>query len=113
MCVVGRRDNPAHKKVNPEERSVPEVGVDYAFVRREDEVERVTILVVEDRATRAIQASTMRHKGTCEDEAGERAAELIKNLGRHGELLIKADNEPALQDLRTETIRHSTRGSFQ
>ena len=60
-CVAGRRDNPAHKKRVDEERMVPEVGKDYAFVRREEETERVTILVVKDRETRAIQASVMRH----------------------------------------------------
>ena len=109
-CVAGRRDNPAHKKRADEERMLPEVGIDYAFVRREEETERVTILVVKDRETRAIQASVMRHKGTCHDEAGERAAEFIKNLGHHGKLLIKADNEPALKDLRAATILHLDQG---
>ena len=38
-CVAGRRDNPAHRAVPREPRGVPEIGFNYAFVRREAEVD--------------------------------------------------------------------------
>ena len=48
-CVAGRRDNPPHTRRKDEERQVPEVSMDYAFVRREEETETVAVLVVQDR----------------------------------------------------------------
>ena len=68
-CVAGRRDNPPHRKRQDEERSVPEIFLDYAFVRREDETKTATILLMKDRESRAIRASVMRSKGTCQEEA--------------------------------------------
>ena len=34
ICVAGRRDNAPHKSLTDEERSVPEVVMDYCFIRR-------------------------------------------------------------------------------
>ena len=36
-CVKGRRDNPAHHTVPAEVRDVPEVGMDYCYLRRADQ----------------------------------------------------------------------------
>ena len=60
--------------------------------------------MIKDRESRAIRASVMQHKGACNDEASERAAEAIRSFGHKTKLLIKTDNEPALIALRTETI---------
>ena len=46
VCVAGRRDNPAHLRVPREPGGVPEVGFDYAFVRRETEEDTITLLVM-------------------------------------------------------------------
>ena len=64
-CVSGRRDNPPHTRRAPEERLVPEVLMDYAFVRRHDETQNMTILIMKDREPRAVRAWTMRNKGDC------------------------------------------------
>ena len=74
-CVAGRRDNPPHARMPEEEHQVPEVMLDYAFVRRGEETETTTILIAKDRDSRAIRAWVMRHKGVCLEEAGERAAD--------------------------------------
>ena len=47
-CVAGRRDNPPHLRVPREPGGVPEVGFDYAFVRRESEEDTVTLLVMKE-----------------------------------------------------------------
>ena len=60
FCVAGRRDNPPHTKRPEEERQVPEVMLDYAFVRRNDETETATILLLKDRDSRAMRAWVMR-----------------------------------------------------
>ena len=57
VCVAGRRDNPAHLRVPREPGGVPEVGFDYAFVRREAEEETVTLLVMKDRDSRGSSPS--------------------------------------------------------
>ena len=80
-CVSGRRDNPPHTRRAPEERLVPEVLMDYAFVRRHDETQTMTILIMKDRESRAVRAWTMRNKGVCFEEAAARAVEGIKGFG--------------------------------
>jgi hypothetical protein len=104
-CVSGRRDNPPHLRREPEERVVPEIMLDYAFIRRQDEVEKVTVLLMKDRESRAIRAWTMRHKGVSYEEAALRTMDGIKALGHNGKILVKVDNEPALQALRDEVLR--------
>ena len=38
-CVTGRRDNPSHKRrVEDNENAIPEVHMDYCFVRREEKL---------------------------------------------------------------------------
>ena len=68
-CVAGRRDNPVHLRVPREPGGVPEVGFDYAFVRRESEEETVTLLVMKDRDSRAIRAWVVPVKGVGADMA--------------------------------------------
>ena len=104
-CVAGRRDNPPHSKMPEEEHFVPEVLMDYAFVRRGDEKETITILVVKDRGTRAIRAAVLRQKGIALDESAECAVDFIKGFGYKGRVLLKTDNEPALISLRAEVAR--------
>ena len=109
-CVAGRKDNPPHRRMAPEERLVPEVMLDYAFVRRDDETERATILICKDRESRAIRAWVMRYKGASEEEACDRACEGIKSFGHKGRLLIKVDNEPATLALREVSMTRLENG---
>ena len=44
-CVKGRRDNPPHTRVR-DEVEVPEIMFDYGFLRRDNEADTITILVV-------------------------------------------------------------------
>jgi hypothetical protein len=104
-CVCGRRDNPPHTRRAPEERLVPEVLMDYAFVRRQDETQTMTVLIMKDRESRAVRAWTMRNKGVCFEEAAARAVEGIKGFGHTNKILVKVDNEPALKALRDEVIK--------
>ena len=82
-CVAGRRDNPPHR-ASKEAPSVPEVGMDYAFVRRADEEDTLTLLVMKDRGSRAARAWVVPHKGADLDTAVERAADGVRELGHRG-----------------------------
>ena len=45
-CMAGRRDNLPHRRIDHENNAVPEVLMDYCFVRREGETNVVTILII-------------------------------------------------------------------
>ena len=102
-CVAGRRDNPAHRAVEYKENSVYEVMMDYCFVRREDETEDITILVLKESQNRAIQAWVVPNRSTLLEEgaAAERAAEGVRRFGVRDKVILKTDNEPAIVALRT------------
>ena len=44
-CVAGRQDNPPHRRQEERESRVPEVHMDYCFVRRTDEEEVLPTLI--------------------------------------------------------------------
>ena len=111
-CVAGRRDNPAHKKVPADEPAKPEVLMDYCFFRREKETETVTILIVKDRHSRAIRAVPLRHKGVVLEESVDRALDAIKGFGHRGSILLKTDNEAALQALREAVANRLPEGAL-
>ena len=96
-CVAGRRDNPPHRQVSHADNAVPEILMDYCFVRREAEAETSTILIMKDRLSRAIQAWVVERKGADIDvgDAAQRAVDGIHRFGCRGRLMIKTDNEPA------------------
>ena len=85
-----------------EERSIPEIGKDYCFVRRKVEEESTTVIVIKDRDSKAIRAHALKYKGTCLDEAAQMAADAISAFGYRGKIALKTDTEPALLDLRKE-----------
>ena len=54
-CVGARGDNPPHRKRPEADIAVPEVHLDYCFVRRSGETELLTILVAKHRKSRAVR----------------------------------------------------------
>ena len=54
-CVKGGQPNDPHKRIQRTgETEIPEVMMDYAFVRKGDEERPCTILITKDRDTRVI-----------------------------------------------------------
>ena len=76
--------------------------MDYCFLRRGDESELITVLVLKERQSRAIQAWVVPTRSTVLDQgaAAERAAEGIRRFGLRDKVIVKTDNEPALLALR-------------
>ena len=99
FCVCGRRDNQPHTRILHESEA-QEVSLDYCFIRRRSEEQTSTILLLKDRASRAIRCWALRHKGVEESEPAELAAAGIAELGYRGRVWVKCDNEPALRALR-------------
>ncbi len=99
-CVQGRQHAPPHCRQKREAGEVPEVAFDYAFVRRDDDEELATLLVMRDRDTKAIRAWLLPHKGADLVETVDRAVTGVHELGYRGRVLIRCDGEPALKALR-------------
>jgi hypothetical protein len=99
-CVQGRRDAPPHCRQKRSAGEIPEVAFDYAFIRRDDEAEVATVLVMRDRDSKAIRAWVLERKGVDMDETVDRAVAGVRELGYRGRVLIRCDGEPALVALR-------------
>ena len=99
-CVQGRRDAPPHHRTKRGAGEVPEVAFDYAYVRRDDEGETVTLLVMRDRDSKALRAWVLERKGIDLASTVDRAVAGVRELGYRGRVLIRCDGEPALVALR-------------
>jgi hypothetical protein len=99
-CVQGRRDAPPHCRTKRGAGEIPEVAFDYAFIRRDDEEEVATLLVMRDRDSKALRAWVLERKGVDMAETVNRAVAGVRELGYRGRVLIRTDGEPALLALR-------------
>ena len=80
------------------------MAFDYAFVRRDDEEEVVTLLVMKDRDSKALRGWVLERKGADMEENVDRAVVGIRELGYRGRVLIRTDGEPALVALRDAIV---------
>ena len=110
-CVAGRKDNPAHLLKPLSESALPEVSLDYCFVRREGEEQVLTILLLKDRRSRVVRAWVVQSKGTAVSSCVERALQGIKDFGHIGPILVKVDNELAIKALRVELMERLPEGA--
>ncbi len=62
-CVEGQLANPPHNRTVEGDKTVPEVGLDYAFLREANSKESLTILVMKDRETKTIFADAIEMNG--------------------------------------------------
>ncbi len=62
-CVQGRCDAPPHVRQKRPAGEVTEVGFDYAFIRRDNEEDVLTVLVMRDRDSKAIRGWVLERKG--------------------------------------------------
>ena len=81
----GWRDNPPHTRVRDNEVEVPEIMLDYGFIRRDDEVDTITILMMKDRQSRAVRAWVVPHKGADLEGTVDCAVQGITEMGTRGE----------------------------
>ena len=102
-CVAGWRDNPPNHRVRQDENAVPEILMDCCFVRRDDEIETVTVLLMKD----PYSAWVVERKGPDLDAAdvAQRALVGLRKFGHRGRVLMKTDNEPAILSLEEEMMR--------
>ena len=106
FCVSGRGKDLPHKTKDKEERTVPRVVIDYWFLRDHPGAELVPCATMYDEDLKAYKAHVVPMKGNVDGVADM----LVKDLGDLGgggntELLMKCDQENALNDLVREIKR--------
>ena len=116
-CVEGRLDNPPHRRrpSGAEEPALPEIHLDYAFVKRDGEERTTTILVAKHRQSRAVRCWVVPRKGRSEAVAAELAFEGIRGfgVGEGQRIVVKSDNEEAILSLRRRVLAMWPGGSLE
>ena len=110
QCVAGRSKDDAHRKRHePEEGRGPEVHYDYAFLRNKEGGEQATVLVGRCRRSKFLVAYVVPSKGVSEEWVAEEIVKDLKTMGHHGRVILRGDQEPALNSLfeRVAEIRGS------
>ncbi len=77
---------------------MPEIGLDYAFLRESDSDETLTILVMKDRDSKTIFADVVEMKGRGLEGTVENVVRNIARLG-YKKVTLCSDQEPAILDL--------------
>ena len=83
---------------------MPEVHLDYAFCRRQDEDKVVTLLVIKHRQSRAVRCWVVPQKGALDVVAAEVAEQGLRDFGITGAVILKSDNEEAINALRRRVM---------
>eukprot|EP00969_Alexandrium_andersonii_P112836 4987464-Alexandrium_andersonii.AAC.1 len=78
--------------------------MDYCFLAEDGSGALVAVLVIKGRGPRAILARPASRKGGLRDDAVGQAVASVRRLGHHRRILLKADNGPALVDLRRAVV---------
>ncbi len=80
-CVAGKKPNSPHKRKTEGEHLVPEIGLDYAFLRDSDSDDTLTVLVMKDRDSKTNFADVVEMKGRGLEGTVENAVRNVPRLG--------------------------------
>ena len=109
-CVAGRGVRGGHGESREPRDDTPHINLDYCFIRRGlDGETSVPVLVVKVRRLNVMFAHVVPHKGGSHKDV---VALIVKDLARcgfRGRVVIKGDQEPAIEDLIKEVARHRGR----
>ena len=96
--MAGKKPNAPHKRQAEGEHLLPEIGLDYAFLRESDSDETLTVLVMKDRDSKTIFADVVEMKGRGMKGTVENAFRNIARLG-YKKLILCSDQETAILSL--------------
>ena len=86
--------------------------MDYCFMGKRDETTQ-PIMVIKDRDTGMICSFLVQHKGAASDYVIKRTLAFIKELGvENADLVLKGDQEPALQEFLNEVGKRRQAKTF-
>ena len=105
-CVEGKFANAPHRRREKDgDKAVPEVGLDYAFLREIESTDSLTILVMKDRDTKTIFADAIVMKGRGLDGTVNRVVENLARLGNN-KVILHSDQEKQYGPFLLESLRH-------
>ena len=106
-CVAGRKANYGHRSEVSvrDELSLPEIHLDYCFLRNEPKGESTPVLVVKDRDSKALAAHVVPYKGGDLEWAVLQTVRDLTKWGIVGDLIVRSDQEPALKDFVNELVK--------
>ena len=117
----GREDGHNRKAQDSNRPEIPTIGMDYCFMGKEDK-KPLTIIVIKDDDSKAMKAFSTNQKGSGDGEIVRKLQKLIDDQWGRRKIIMKADKEPAIKELRDrvrdartdETIvEHSAKGDSQ
>ena len=114
VCVQGRADNPQHRQLLPSaegERRLPEIHLDYAFLRRSGEEDLAKLLILKALPSRAVRAWIVPRKGLADSSTAERVFRGVKEMGIRAPCVVKCDGEPAVEALREDLMNRLGEGA--
>ena len=90
-------------------KMIPELHVDYCFTGSKGDATARCIVVAKDYEHKCVMASVVPVKGSSHKFPAKRIGAFIRELGLEGQdIVLRSDQEPALQDLLTEVGKRRT-----
>ena len=109
VCMAARGvSDPHRRRRDKDEYQVPMVSLDYAFLRNKPKDPCAVVLVGKDRDSGALMAHIVPMKGAETEWVVKQVIKDIRQLGHHGRLLLRSDQEPAIEALKDEIARGRT-----
>ena len=99
VSLAGPKDWPHRSRNSQETLTVPEVHLDYCFIREAAGKDYSVVLVGKDRETKLILAHVVPFKGGDTEWVSEQVCRDLQKFGIRGDVVFKTDQEPALVDL--------------
>ena len=83
---------------------MPELHLDYAFLRRADSDVFVKLLITKTVPNRAMRAMVVPSKGAADAATAERVFRGVREIGIRPPCVVKYDGGPAVEALREELV---------
>ena len=107
-CVRGTGKTMDHRRAG-RPKMIPELHVDHCFMGSKREATARCIVVAKDYEHKCVMASVVPVKGSSHEFPAKRIGAFIRELGLEGQdIVVRSDQEPALQDLLTEVGKRRT-----
>ena len=107
-CVRGKGKTMDHRRAG-RGKTIPELHVDYCFMGSTGDATTRCIVVAKDYEHKCVMASVVPVKGSSHEFPAKRIVAFIRELGVEGQdLVLRSDQEPALQDLLAEVGKRRT-----